>query len=89
MLDYNLGQIIISKAGRDKNKFLIVIDISDEYVYVVDGKSRKIESPKQKKKKHIQYTSYISKTIVEKLNEKIKISNSDIRKAIDEYTALL
>ena len=39
------GQIVFSKAGRDKNKVLTVISSSDSGVFVVDGKERPLERP--------------------------------------------
>jgi len=36
--------------GRDKNRFFVIFDITDDgYVYLVDGKLRKIKKPKKKK----------------------------------------
>ena len=52
---YTIGDIVISLAGRDAKKLFAVVGIMDEnYVYISDGKSRKIASPKKKKIKHIK-----------------------------------
>ena len=49
-----LGQVVRSRAGRDKNRFFIVVMIRDEdYVYIADGDLRKIEKSKLKKIKHL------------------------------------
>ena len=50
MLRYlSVGQLVKSVAGRDKNRWMIVVEvIDDDYVLVADGKSRKIERPKKK-----------------------------------------
>jgi ribosomal protein L14E/L6E/L27E len=45
-----LGQLAKSIAGRDKGRYMVIIDIIDEnYVYVVDGDLRRVEIPKRKK----------------------------------------
>ena len=48
------GWMAASLAGHDKNKIYIIIEETDEYVWLVDGELRKLENPKRKRKKHIQ-----------------------------------
>lgn len=49
------GQIVKSKAGRDKDRVFLVSEVvDDQYVLIVDGKLRKWNSPKKKKVKHLQ-----------------------------------
>ncbi len=64
--------------------YLIVIDANDEYVYLCDGSIRRIENPKKKKIKHIDITEFFSDVIAEKIKNKNKISNQDIRRALRE-----
>ena len=64
--------------------YLIVIDANDEYVYLCDGSTRRIENPKKKKIKHIEITEFFSDVIAEKIKNKNKISNQDIRRALRE-----
>ncbi len=64
--------------------YLIVIDANDEYVYLCDGNLRKIENPKKKKIKHVEVTEFYSEVIAEKVKNKNKISNQDIKKALKE-----
>lgn len=84
-MDLTLGQVVYSKAGRDKGKKFIVVDIVDElYVMISDGDLRRIENAKRKKLKHLQITEEIILPIKEKLEKKVRVSNSEIRKAIEE-----
>lgn len=85
MDDIKKGQIVFSKAGRDKDKFFIVIDYSQPYAYLVDGASRRLESPKKKKEKHIKVTSYIDETLQELLEKNSQITNADIRKSLSRF----
>lgn len=85
LLNINIGQIVISKAGRDKGKKMIVITVVNEsYVLIADGVLRKIEKPKKKKIKHIAMTDKINKVIEEKILRNKKILNSDIKKVLNE-----
>ncbi|MBQ3115778.1 MAG: KOW domain-containing RNA-binding protein [Clostridia bacterium] len=50
----SFGDLVISIAGRDKGEKLLVINVSDGYATVVNGKTRKVENPKRKKIKHLE-----------------------------------
>lgn len=79
-----LGQLVISKAGRDCSKHFIVIQIVDEdFVLLVDGDIRKVEKPKLKKIKHLQKTNRISKFISDRLAREEKITNVMVRREIE------
>lgn len=85
-LDVKLGQIVVSRAGRDKGKFFIVAGIENElYLYISDGSLRKVEKPKKKKVKHLKLTDEVVSPISEKLEKKLKVNNSEIRKSLAEY----
>lgn len=80
-----LGQIVRSRAGRDKNRFFIVVMLQDEdYVYIADGDLRKIEKPKLKKIKHLAKTNYFAKEIADNLDIDATVSNASIRKALKQ-----
>lgn len=49
MEDLQIGQVVRSKAGRDKGRvFVVVGKFDDQHVLVADGDLRKIEKPKKK-----------------------------------------
>jgi len=85
MDDIKKGQIVFSKAGRDKDQFFIVIDYNQPYAYLVDGASRRLENPKKKKEKHIKVTSYIDEDLQELLEKNSQITNADIRKSLSRF----
>ena len=76
---------MFSKSGHDKTLPFIVIAVDGKYLYVADGKSRRLEHPKRKKIKHVQGTKYVCKDIKKKLEEKSYLLDADILKAIKEY----
>ncbi len=82
MITYELAQIVKSVAGRDKDDYFLIIDIKGEFLFLVDGKNRRLEKPKKKKKKHVAITHYISEDIKSKLDEGHKLNNADIRRSI-------
>lgn len=56
-MEYEVGRVVFSKAGRDKGRKLVITEIVDEhYVLVADGSLRKLEKPKRKKRMHLKLT---------------------------------
>ena len=64
------GQIVRSKKGRDEGEIFIILDIiDDKYVYLVDGKLRKLCKPKRKKVKHLHIYKAVVELDVENFND--------------------
>ena len=70
-----IGQVVCSKAGRDKGYFMVVVDEGDGFVFVCDGKERPLKRPKRKNIKHLAFTN----TVLEKNRF---ITNKQLRKAL-------
>lgn len=51
---YGIGALAKSLAGHDKDNLFVIIEESEEYVSLVDGKFRTQQKPKCKNKKHVQ-----------------------------------
>jgi large subunit ribosomal protein L14e len=84
-----LGQIVHSKAGRDKGKYFIVVNIIDnDYVMVVDGKLRKIDNPKKKKVKHLVLHNFVSEDILTSIRENKHITDAELRKSLQSIELL-
>ena len=59
-MDITVGSAVYSRAGRDKGDLFIVLKVEEDYVYLVDGKKRRIANPKKKKIKHLNKTNFVS-----------------------------
>ena len=77
-----IGCFATSIAGNDHNNIYVIIDADDEYVYLVDGKIRKVNNPKKKKLKHVQLIKRTDDTITGRINNNVALSNEDIKYAI-------
>ena len=64
MMDLTAGMVVRSKAGRDKDRFFVVLKVQGDKAFVADGKKRELLNPKAKNEKHLQKTN----TVIE-LNE--------------------
>ena len=82
---YSKGQVVFSKSGRDKAMPFIIVGIDGDYVYLADGKLRKLEKPKKKKKMHVQICNDIIEDIKTKLENALYLNDSDLRKALRPY----
>ncbi len=49
-----IGMLAKSKAGHDKGHIYVIYKIEEAYVYLIDGRIRRMDNPKKKKKKHVQ-----------------------------------
>lgn len=57
-MEYKVGNVVISKAGRDKGRKMVIVGLDKQgYCLVADGKLRKIEKPKRKKLMHVKLTN--------------------------------
>lgn len=85
-MNFCAGDIVLSKAGRDKNKHFIVLEVVDaQFVMIADGNLRKVDAPKRKKCKHLENTGNKSEFIMRKLREGVRVTNPDLKKELTEY----
>ncbi|WP_069650758.1 KOW domain-containing RNA-binding protein [Caloranaerobacter ferrireducens] len=84
--DIQIGQVVRSKAGRDKGRVFVVIDIlDDKYVSIVDGDLRRLDKPKKKKIKHLIVYKTVLKNIREKIEKGEKFNNAYVRKSLKPF----
>ncbi|EHL18281.1 hypothetical protein HMPREF9630_00006 [Peptoanaerobacter stomatis] len=77
------GQLVRSMAGHDKGEYFLIYEIVDDnYVKIVNGKSRKLEKPKLKKIKHLSKINKVSNVIDEINTSDIKSQNKKIIREI-------
>ena len=84
-MEYTPGQVVYSKSGHDKGLPFIVISVEGEYLYIVDGKRRRLDKPKRKKIKHIQKTNYVDEHIAKHIQENGYLHDADIDKTHKNY----
>lgn len=78
-----VGRVVFSKAGRDKGKYFIIVDIIDEqYVHISDGDLRRLSCPKKKKLKHLDIKPEVLEGIRDKLLNGKKVFDAELRSAI-------
>ena len=79
------SDIVRSDAGRDKGKLFAVLAVEGEYLLLADGKSRKVESPKRKKRRHVLFVAEDESRLSEKIKGEERITNSELRRTLAAY----
>ena len=79
------SNIVRSDAGRDKGKLFVVLAVEGEYLLLADGKSRKVESPQRKKRRHAVFFAAEETRVSEKIRSNEKVTNSELRRTLAAY----
>ncbi len=80
-----IGQVVKSKSGRDKDRIFLVFEILDsDYVTIVNGSLRGVERPKKKKIKHLMKYKAVHPDFY-KPEETVRENNERIREYLMPY----
>ena len=84
-MDIARSDIVKAVAGRDKGKLFFVMDVEDDFLLLADGKTRKLERPKRKKRKHVVFQARIDCPATEKIRSGDRLTNSELRKTLAQF----
>ena len=84
-MEIQKSDIVRSDAGRDQGKLFIVLGVEGEFLLLADGKSRRVEAPKRKKRRHVLYVASEQTRLSDKIKGEEKITNSELRRTLAEY----
>lgn len=80
----SIGRLVVSKAGRDKDKSYIVIDVvNDSYVLLANGSTKTKEMPKKKMCKHLLLTDVVDESIKSSILSQDKNINLIIKRFLN------
>jgi len=82
-----VGRFVLSKAGRDGGRIHIVVAEEENYVFLVDGDTRKVQSPKRKKLMHTTLLNHRD-SMVEELISNQKLTNKLAKAAVSAATKI-
>ena len=81
-MDIAKSSIVKATAGRDAGGYFFVLATEGDFLLLADGKRRRMESPKRKRRKHVELVACSPSGVAEKIRSNEKITNSELRKAI-------
>ncbi len=81
-MDIARSDIVKSTAGRDKGKPFFVLETEGDFLLLADGKTRKLERPKRKKRKHTAFLARTDSRTAGKIRSGEKLTNSELRRTL-------
>jgi len=81
-MDIVRSDIVRSTAGRDAGKLFFVLETEEDFLLLADGKTRKLESPKRKRRKHTAFVSHGEGRAAEKIRSNERVTNSELRRTL-------
>lgn len=84
-MDIARSDIVKAATGRDKGKLFFVLDVDGDFLLLADGKTRRLERPKRKKRKHVIFQARFDCRTAEKIRSGEKLANSDLRKTLAQF----
>ena len=78
-------QIVLSLAGHDKGKLFCVIGAEGDFVLLADGKERKLDAPKRKRRKHVRGVGTSAHPAILGLQRGEAVSDRQLRAALAAF----
>ena len=76
------GMVVKSMAGHDSGSYYAVMRVENGFVYIADGKLRKVERPKKKNPLHLQKT-LTTVELADITNKKLRSALSVLNRSAD------
>lgn len=84
-MGFHKGEIVRSLNGGDKDKIFFLTEEKDGFAFLVDGKRRKMKSPKKKSVKHILSEGLWPHPVTDCLAKGDAVLDSEIRRALAAF----
>ena len=86
MAEIRTADIVLSLTGRDRGQLMLVVAEEGDFLLLANGRARRAENPKRKRRKHVSYQGASDEKTRRKLLDTGRLTNSDIRKALALWT---
>ena len=80
-------EIVLSLAGHDQGKLFCVIGAEEDFVLLADGKGRKLDAPKKKRRKHVRGVGTSAHPAIARLQRGESITDRALRQALAAFRA--
>lgn len=81
------GFMAKSLSGHDKGTIYFIIEDDEKYLYLADGRLKKKDKPKKKKRKHVQIIKNENSLLYRKIQDNQSISDDEIKYEIKQLTS--
>jgi len=86
-MDIAKSHIVRAIAGRDAGGYFFVLATEGDFLLLADGKKRRLENPKRKRRKHVELIGESGSLAAEKIRSNEKVTNSELRRAIAAWSS--
>ena len=75
-----VGDIVVSKMGRDEGRsFVVIQEVDSEFVLLADGRLRTMDHLKKKRRKHLKTTGIVVEELRTRLSNGEAVENHEVR----------
>ena len=85
-MDIARSNIVKSIAGRDAGSLFFVLATEGDFLLLADGKTRPVERPKRKRRKHAALLRRDGGAVSQRSRSNETITNSELRKALAAFS---
>jgi len=79
-LPIEVGSVVVSLAGRDEGRrFIVIQEVDDDFVMVANGRLRKMDRLKKKRRKHLKPTGTVVEALRARLSEGKPVEDHELR----------
>ena len=79
------GDLVLAAAGRESGKRFFVLREENGFLFLADGKHRRVEAPKRKSRRHVRFLAHGACPAARKIKSNQSITNSELRKALAAF----
>ena len=79
------GSVVRSAAGHDKGDLFLILREEGDFVWLADGKRRKFDTPKKKRRKHVVSAGVWTHPVIGRLQDGEPVLDSEIRRALAAF----
>ena len=80
-----VGDVVRAAAGHDRGDLFLILREEGDFVWLVDGRHRKIETPKKKRRKHVVSAGLWTHPVAGRMKDGEPVLDSEIRRALAAF----
>ena len=79
------AQIVRSLAGHDRGRLYCVLEEREDFLYLADGKTRRVNAPKRKRRSHAAVVGESRHPAIEKVRAGQPVGDRELRRALAAF----
>ena len=79
------GEIVRPLKGHDAGLLHYVVRVEGDFLYLVNGKQRTVESPKKKRARHVSSAGLWTHPVTARIQQGAPVLDSEIRRALAAF----